>query len=78
MKFFPDHLPKGRNPDRSYFFNVLNTIEEDYCQKLIVHANKQRHSGDGQGKEEQSIVISANMQRKLNEFPFQPSKYNYC
>ena len=26
MKYFPDTLPKGRLPDRVYFFNVLNTV----------------------------------------------------
>ena len=30
MRFFPDQLPKGRLPDREYFFNVLNTLEEPY------------------------------------------------
>ena len=30
MRFFPDKLPKGRLPDREYFFNVLNTLEEPY------------------------------------------------
>jgi hypothetical protein len=78
MRFFPDRLPKGRNPDRAYFFNVLNTIEEKYCQQLIVHANKQRHSGDGQGKEEQTIIISTQMEQKLKEFPYQPSKCTNC
>ena len=28
MKYFPDSMPKGRQPDRTYFFNVLNTIDE--------------------------------------------------
>ena len=32
MRFFPDQLPKGRLPDREYLFNVLNTIEQQYCQ----------------------------------------------
>ena len=30
MRFFPDMLPKGRLPDREYFFNILNTLEEPY------------------------------------------------
>jgi hypothetical protein len=74
MRFFPDQLPKGRNPDRTYFFNVLNTLEEKYCQQLIVHANKQRHTGDGAGRQMESIVISSHMQEQLAKFPFQPSK----
>ena len=26
MRYLPDRLPKGRLPDRTYFFNVLHTI----------------------------------------------------
>ena len=26
-KYFPDKLPKGRVPDREYFFNILNTFQ---------------------------------------------------
>ena len=29
--YFPDLLPKGRWPDRVYFFNVLNTVYPEYC-----------------------------------------------
>ncbi len=29
-KFFPDKMPKGRLPDRDYFFNVMNTVNPDY------------------------------------------------
>ena len=35
MKYFPDALPKGRNPDREFFFNVLNTLNEQYVAQLI-------------------------------------------
>ena len=27
MKYFPIKLPKGRVPDREYFFNILNTFQ---------------------------------------------------
>ena len=30
MKHFPDKLPKGRLPSRDYFFNVMNTLQEQY------------------------------------------------
>ena len=26
MQYFPDKMPKGRVPDREFFFNVLNTL----------------------------------------------------
>ena len=40
MKFFPDKLPKGRLPDRDYFFNVMNTVNHPYTSQLIRHANE--------------------------------------
>ena len=44
MFYFPDQLPKGRVPDRKYFFDVMNTVEHEYTQKMIQHANEMRNS----------------------------------
>ena len=30
MIYFPDDYPKGREPDRTYTFNVLNTLRNQY------------------------------------------------
>jgi len=38
--YFPDEFLKGRIPDRTFFFNVLNTIYPGYLNELIGHANK--------------------------------------
>ena len=35
MAYFPDTLPKGRWPDRKYFFNVMNTLYPEYTQSLV-------------------------------------------
>ena len=43
MMYFPDKLPKGKLPERKYFFDVLSTIKPDYTDNLIRHANEQRH-----------------------------------
>ena len=40
MKYFPDKLPKGRLPDRDYFFDIMNTVNPDYTSQLIKHANE--------------------------------------
>ena len=39
MKYFPAKLPKGRVPDRSYFFNIINTFQSGYLDPLIRNAN---------------------------------------
>ena len=44
MMYFPTKMAKGRVPNREYFFNVLNTLENEYCQKLISHAGEMRNS----------------------------------
>ena len=51
MKFFPDKLPKGRLPDRDYFFNVMNTVNHEYTSQLIRYANEQRHSMENANQE---------------------------
>lgn len=38
MKYFPDSLPKSREPDREYTFNVINTLKPGYMQDIIRHA----------------------------------------
>ena len=69
MKYFPDKLPKGRKPSRDYFFNVFNTLEEQYLQSLIKHAMEERHSANATDRETQSIVCSNEMWEKLNALP---------
>ena len=44
MQFLQDEYPKNRQPDREYFFTILNTIHPTYVSKLIAHANEQRFS----------------------------------
>ena len=39
-QFFPDNMPKGRSIDRTYFFNVLNTIHPEYTQSIVKYAEE--------------------------------------
>ena len=39
LAYFPRKLPKGRLPDREYFFNVLNTLNHEYVDSIVAHAN---------------------------------------
>jgi hypothetical protein len=38
MMHLPDRMAKGRQIDRTYFFNVLNTLETEKLQQIIRHA----------------------------------------
>ena len=42
MRYFPSKFPKGRLPDRSYFFNIMATVMGDYVKEIIRHANEIR------------------------------------
>ena len=48
LTYFPSKFPKGRLPDRTYMFNILNTVMTGYTQALIKHAKEQRTTVSGQ------------------------------
>ena len=58
MMYLPDTYPKGHPPDREYFFNVLNTLDNDYVTKIIAHANKVRNIVTEESDKKESIEIS--------------------
>ena len=74
MQYFPDKMPKNRVPCREYFFNVLNTLENEYCQKLISHASAMRNSTKNEAQAQQQIEISEDWWSKLQSVPFISSK----
>ena len=68
MLYMPDPTPDGRLPEREYFWNVLNTLQAKYVQRLIEHANAQRMTV--QEDEADAIEISEEWWQKLNALPF--------
>lgn len=74
MLFFPDSFPKGRLPDRTYFFDIMNTVTEEFTQALIKHAAEQRNTAGLQAKAEEVIEISEEWWAKLQEVPFKSCK----
>ena len=42
MQYFPSKFPRGRVPDKTYFFNIMNTVMGGYVNSIIAHANKVR------------------------------------
>jgi len=46
--YFQDEYPNEKAPCREYFFNILNTVYPEYTEKIIEHANNQRHAAEGQ------------------------------
>ena len=74
MKYFMDRYSKGRLPDRSYFFNVMNTVDPEYTTALIKNAQEKRNTADGPGNEDAGVVISDKWIEKLRAYPFISSK----
>ena len=42
--YIPPTITKGKQIDKKYFFNVVNTLHEDELQSMIQYANTQRNS----------------------------------
>ena len=77
MKYFPTNLPRGRSIDRSYFFNVMNTLNHEYTQAIVTYAEQQRHSATTSKNADQTIQISDNWMSALQSQPFISCKY-FC
>ena len=77
MAYFPDVYPKGKGPPRDYFFNVLNTLHPDYLAQVMVHANKQRMTTEGERMQKESIQISDYWAEQLNSMPYLSRKCPY-
>ena len=74
MKYFPDKLPKGRVPDRNYFFNLLNTCQPEYVENIITNANEQRNSTANEEKAKEAIEVTEDWWNALNSMPFMSCK----
>ena len=70
MLYMPDPTAEGRLPEREYFWNVLNTLQTAYVQRLIEHANAQRMTVQEDGEGADAIEISEEWWEKLNALPF--------
>ena len=69
MRFFPNSLPKGRLPDRTYFWTILNTLNPEYVRQLIDHAVAARNAAGEAHDEEEAIVFTAQMAEVLKDAP---------
>jgi len=68
--YFPANFPKSRLPDKTYFFNIMNTVMEDYVQQMISHANKIRATRSHDAEAVQTIDITDEWYEKLKAIPF--------
>jgi hypothetical protein len=76
MRYFPSKFPKGRAPEKTYFFDIMNTVMEGYVSSIIGHANKVRATKTHEAEAAQTIEITDEWYEKLSAIPFVSSKVN--
>ena len=74
MQYFPTKFPKGRLPDREYFYNIMNTVQGEYLTVLTKHAHDQRVNPIAERKANDIIEITDEWYEKLNSVAFISSK----
>ena len=70
----PDYFPKGRQIDRQYFFNVLNTVHRADMKAILKYAFDQRNSSEAEQQRAETIQISQDWLQRLEDVPFKSSK----
>lgn len=73
--FMPDHISKGRQIDRTWFFNVFHTLAPEVVREIVDHAEKQRQEDNSEAGKLEKITITEEWRDKLREIPFKSSKY---
>ena len=68
--YLPDEYLKQKTADRTYFFNILNTLYPEYVQKLLFHAHKQRTGMEQEQQQEQTIEMHEDWVDLLSQVPF--------
>ena len=69
-QFFPDKFPKGMMCDKSYFYNVWNTLYPEQVAEVIKYANKQRYTVSNEEAKQNSITITEEWQNEIESLPF--------
>ena len=68
--YFPDSLPKGRQMQKSYMYNVWNTLHPQDVKAVIDYANSQRYSISNEEVKQDTIVITEEWHQELQSMPF--------
>jgi len=58
MKYMPNPTTEFKLPDRTYFWNVANTVQNNYVQNVIKHANDLRMKAQDEVNHGNTIEIS--------------------
>ena len=56
--YFPDEYPKGRQADRTYFFNIFNSLHPETMANVLKHANEKRYGEEADNMREEAIAMT--------------------
>ena len=68
--YLPDEYFKKKKADRSYLFNILNSVHPGFLNQVIAHANMQRVNVNNDEEKTQTILATDEWLNNLNEVPF--------
>lgn len=75
MRYFPSKFPRGRAPEKTYFFNIMNSTMEGYVSSIMTHANKVRATKTHEAEAAKTIEITDEWYEKLKAIPFVSRKF---
>jgi hypothetical protein len=68
--YFPEKYPKGRQCDRSYLFNIANTLHPEVMKEVVQHAHQHRHSVEGEKQNQEAVLATDFWADQLRAMPF--------
>ena len=69
-RYLPDRVPKGRQLDRTFFFNILNTVSPETVSKIINHSLSVRNTVESELQKQETIQLTPDWLKLLKETPF--------
>ena len=76
--YVPDRFAKGRQIDRTWFFNIFNTLAPKELKSIIDNAHKKRQSLQEEHNKGEVINMDPAWREKLMKVAFKSSKISLC
>lgn len=73
-RYLPDRMAKGRNMDRTWFWNVFSTLYPEIVSEIIEGSRKKRFDVADEETKAECIQISPEWHEQLMALPFKSSK----
>ena len=68
--YFPDEFFTKKTPERKFFFDVINTVYDNFLPPLITHASQLRIDGEVNAQKDQVILATDEWVNELQAVPF--------